>query len=271
MILAEQPLKISCLTVTACGRFETLKKSIDCYANQTYVNRELVVINEGTKQYQEEIRQYLAGRSDVKYVFLDGKYTLGGLRNIAIRMCAGEVFCQWDDDDFNSPDRLAIQYYYLSKHPTAKICYLSDQLHYYFNTQQLYWESWGNYHSGGILKYSLIPGTIMAYKKDFDYRYPSSGEHSRAGEDTVLAYKICENDNVVLASGLGHSMVYTYHGKNVWDLDHHLNLSSQRAMPISFMLQNKEKICRTIESVDLTTPIKVMGREGLAFIYEGNK
>jgi glycosyltransferase involved in cell wall biosynthesis len=104
-----KPPKISCLMVTANGRFETFIRAARCYADQTYPNRELVVVNEGTKEYQRQIAEHLAGRDDVRLIFLDGKYTLGGLRNIAIRLCQGPLFCQWDDDDFNSPERLALQ------------------------------------------------------------------------------------------------------------------------------------------------------------------
>lgn len=264
------PPKISCLMVTANGRFETFQRAARCYADQTYPNRELVVVNEGTKDYQRQIAEHLAGRDDVRLIFLDGKYTLGGLRNIAIRLCQGPLFCQWDDDDFNSPERLALQYRFLSKHPRARVCYLSDQLHFYFNTKLLFWESWGSYHSGGIKKYSLIPGTIMAYRKGFDGRYPSSGEHCRAGEDTVLAYELCESeDDVLLLPDVGYSMVYSYHGKNVWDEEHHLNLSRERGLPIAHMLLHRDRICRTIDYLKLDGPIKVMGREGLAFTHGG--
>lgn len=259
--------KISCLMVTANGRFETFRRSYASYLSQTYSNRELLIVNEGSAEYQDFIKRHTAGRPDVRHLFLKGKYTLGALRNIAIRMCEGELFVQWDDDDFNAPDRVAIQYAHLSRRP-ERVCYLSDQLHYYFNRKQMFWESWGQFHSGGYKKFSLIPGTIMAYKKGFDARYPSSGEHCRAGEDTVLAYGLSE-DNVTLLDGCGYSMVYSYHGKNVWDEEHHLNISKERAFPISQVLHQRERIAATIDSLDLEGPIQIMGREGLAFTHKG--
>lgn len=268
--LSEKLPLISCLMVTANGRFETFKRSCKCYADQTYPNRELVIVNEGSKTYQEQIRQHLADRNDVRYIFLDGKYTLASLRNISIALCRGEVFVQWDDDDFNAPQRLAVQYHFLARHPKARVCYLSDQLHYYFHTKYLFWENWAAFHSGGYKKYSLIPGTIMAWKEGFDFKYPSSGPWSCAGEDTVLAYNICRDDDdekVTLLSDCGHMMVYSYHGKNVWDVDHHLKLSRERAMQTNYILQNKHRICETIDYLRLDGPVKVMGREGLAFIY----
>ena len=109
MIHDATPLpKISCLLVTARDRFEYFERSVRCYDDQTYPNRELVVVNEGPKSYQEQIADHLKDRSDVKLVFLDGKYTLGALRNISISICNGDLFVQWDDDDFNTPERLFI-------------------------------------------------------------------------------------------------------------------------------------------------------------------
>lgn len=267
--IAGPPPKISCLLVTGNGRFEYLKKSVRCYDSQLYPNRELVIVNEGPKSYQDQIVEYIGDREDVRYVFLDGWYSLGALRNISIALCHGDLFVQWDDDDFNTPERLVVQYNHLSKHQTAKVCFLSDQLHYYFDTNYLFWENWAEFCSGGHAKFSLIPGTIMAWKESFHGRYPSAGPWCSAGEDSVLAYNLCEDESqVALLPDYGYMQVYSYHGKNVWDVNHHLNISRERAMNCTFMLRHRERICATIDFLKLEGTIKVMGREGLAFTHE---
>lgn len=267
---AKLPL-ISCLMVTANGRFETFRRACQCYFDQTYPNRELVVVNEGTLEYQQQMAAHLSDRNNVQFIFLNGSYTLGALRNIAVRLCRGDLFCQWDDDDFNAPERLTVQFRHLASNPKARVSYFSDQLHFYFPTRELYWESWAAFQNTGLKKYSLIPGTIMAYKEGFDYRYPSSGQHCRAGEDSVLAYDLInrKESSVVLFSDCGYLMVYSYHGKNVWDLHHHQLLSRDRSFAISRLLQQRERISETIEYLKLDGPIRVMGRDGLAFVYGG--
>ena len=261
---------ISCLLVTAGGRWDFFVQSYRCYLDQTYSNRELVIVNEGPTTYQDRIASHVAGRPDVKLVFLDGKYTLGGLRNISIALSNGDIFVQWDDDDFNTPERLAVQFSHLDRHPEAAACYLSDQLHYYFPTKELYWENWSVYHSGGHQKYSLIPGTLMARKDGFVARYPSGGQWAKAGEDSILAGWLCrEEKSVLLLSGKGHMQMYTYHGGNVWDIEHHAKISKERAMPVSHMLQHREQIDATIGYLGLDGPVRVMGREGLAYIHGG--
>lgn len=262
--------KISCLLVTAAGRFDYFCRSVKCYNDQTYPNRELVVVNEGPKEYQEQIKNHLKDRKDVRFVFLDGKYSLGSLRNISVGLCNGDVFVQWDDDDFNMPSRLSVQLSYLIKNKKAKSCFLTDQFHYYFDDNRLYWNDWSLFHSGGRKEYSLIPGTIMAWRKGFSARYPCAGWQCQSGEDSVLAYGLLEDeDSVLLLNGFGNLHVYSYHGKNVWDKEHHEKICRERSITISSIFENKDKIYETLDYLNLSNSIKVMGRDGFAFEYKG--
>ena len=256
--------------MTADGRYDVFCRSFDCYVSQTYPNTELVIVNEGSKEYQRKIADKAQGRTDVKLIFLDGEYTLGALRNISISLCEGDLFVQWDDDDFNMPERLSVQYAYLSKHKKARVCYLTDQLHYYFNLNQLYWENWQKFLSAQIKEFSLIPGTIMAYKEGFDFAYPSAGKFAAAGEDSILAHDLCkQDDRVVLLEGIGYLHVYSFHGNNVWGLDHHQNISTGRSESASHMRKHRDQISRTLNHLNFAPEIKVMGRDGLGFIHGG--
>lgn len=263
--------KISCLLVTAANRIDHFQRSFRCYCEQTYPNRELVIVNEGPSTYQTEITALVSGRPDVRLIFLDGRYTLGALRNISIALAHGDLFVQWDDDDFNTPERLSVQYNYLSKHPAKRVCYLSDQLHYYFPTKQLFWENWAKFHSGNRVCFSLIPGTLMAGLKDFSFRYPAAGQWASAGEDSSLAGQIIQQneDDILLLPDTGYMQVYSYHGKNVWDVEHHTKISHERAMPVDHMLRYRLRLCETLDYLRFDGPISVMGREGLAFVYRG--
>ena len=262
---------ISCLLVTAGGRFEYFKRSVACYKDQTYPNRELVIVNEGPKKYQDRIAEHVADMDDVKLIFLDGFYTLGALRNISMSACNGDIWVQWDDDDFNIPERISTQYSFLSRNSKTKVCYLADQLHYYWPTQELYWENWLEYASGGKKKWGLIPGTCMAYRGT-RARYPSAGDFASAGEDSIFSNWLVDKtyDEVQLLSGRGYMQVYSYHGKNVWDINHHSQISKHRSHSIGFMRQNQGKIWKTLDHLKFAEEIKVMGREGLAFVYRGD-
>lgn len=260
--------KITCMMVTDEDRLDTLTMSLKCFLNQTYPNRELLIVTDASASYKSDICDLVKDLPDVRLVFLDGKYTLGALRNIGVGLSHGDIFVQWDDDDFNSPDRLMVQCSYLLKHPEAKLCFLGDQLHYYFPTRQLFWNNW-EMHSGGWKKHGLIPGTIMAYTKDFIYRYPASGEHAAAGEDSVMTTQICNGNSkkVVILKGEGYHHVYSFHGKNVWDVEHHMEISRVRGATRDVLLSHRQRICRTLDCLQLDDIIDVVGVDGLAFTY----
>ena len=125
------------------------------------------------------------------------------------------------------------------------------------------------FQSANMKKYGLIPGTGLVYR-GVRIRYPSVGSIASAGEDSVFSSAmIDENDaNVELLDGMGYMHVYSYHGKNVWDIEHHMEISRQRSMNIKYMTFHRERICRTLRYHNFGE-VKVMGREGLAFIYNG--
>jgi glycosyltransferase involved in cell wall biosynthesis len=260
--------KISCLMVTATGRFDILKRSYQCYLDQIYANRELVIVTDGTDQYKNRIFGLVADRDDVRLVFLNGKYTLGALRNISVGLSHGDLFTQWDDDDFNAPERLAVQCAYLLKHPKARMCFLGDQLHYYFATHTLYWNNWEK-HSGGYKKFGLIPGTILARTHGFPYRYPSSGEHAAAGEDSMMTNQICEGhaEEVLILKSMGYLHVYSFHGQNVWDIEHHMEISKKRSVLRERLVRYRESISRSLDYFKFHDTVNVVGMDGLAFTW----
>lgn len=268
----QTPPLISCLLVTAKGRFHHLQRSVKCYLDQTYSNKELVVVNEGPKEYQQQLDTWFLGlnRPDIRTVWLDGYYTLGALRNISISMSLGEIYCQWDDDDFCMPQRLAVQYAHLQKHK-AKACYFGDQLHYYFPNRELYWDNWRRYHSGGYLIHSVVPGTAMI-SRELNIRYPALGSVASAGEDSVFLERLLTNysKEVAVIANQGYIHMYSYHGDNqVYPLEHHLAISQHRCQPLVDILQYKAQICDTLNYLDLPGDTRVMCREGLAFIHKG--
>jgi hypothetical protein len=111
----------------------------------------------------------------------------------------------------------------------------------------------------------------MARRRNFPYRYPSSGEYCGAGEDSVLAFQMLreDEDGVLLLNDLGYLNVYSYHGKNVWNIDHHLKISRERAMHCDYLLRYRSRICETMNRLGFLGPVNVMGREGLAFVHGG--
>src|SRR5947208_1986853 len=102
---------VSCLLPTT-NRLALCKRSIACYCRQTYPNKELIVVSNGTSEYRRQLATHVRRlrRKDVRCVFLDGgDWNLGRLRNQTLDHARGDILCQWDDDDMYHPLRLECQ------------------------------------------------------------------------------------------------------------------------------------------------------------------
>src|SRR5262249_10245046 len=132
--------KISCLTITL-NRLVFLKEAIACFYDQTYSNRELIIVTNGTERYKQAIRRYIDTLEDsnIRCIALpEDPYTLGRLRNISVAEADGEIICQWDDDDLYHPERLQIQYDYMLN-TRSQACFMTDYLQYFRAERELFW------------------------------------------------------------------------------------------------------------------------------------
>jgi glycosyltransferase involved in cell wall biosynthesis len=105
--------KVSCITVTR-DRVPLLKKCIKHFKEQTYQNKELIIVyyntDDETKQFLLDNQEDLNNHNVFFYMFVEdeGLY-LGAIRNIATSKATGEWLCIWDDDDWYANDRIESQ------------------------------------------------------------------------------------------------------------------------------------------------------------------
>ncbi len=102
-----QPL-VSCLMVTK-NRVDLAKRAMFCFTQQTYVNKELVIIDDGESTELAEYVQQLNHPHITHYHLRNRNLKLGDLRNISIDKATGSYLAQWDDDDLSDPLRLELQ------------------------------------------------------------------------------------------------------------------------------------------------------------------
>jgi glycosyltransferase involved in cell wall biosynthesis len=203
---SQQP-KVSCLTVTA-NRKHLMKRAVRCFQNQTYSNKELVIVDDGDQDLGEILAPLPSDQ--VNYVKLEKKpeNTLGKLRNRSLDEANGDFFVQWDDDDWYHPERIAIQARTLMDGYDA--CCLSGAL------MHLDEEPYMQYPYIGYLP-DGIPGSIM-HRADADIRYP----HKRRAEDTVYLNKWMGKRYLQLDDNYSHLFIRCYHGDNTWEKEHFL-------------------------------------------------
>lgn len=199
-----EPL-ISCLCVTR-SRVHLLKRTIRSFNDQTYPNRELVIVYESDDR---ETGEFLYGVTDNNIVVVEAQsspaLSLGELRNLSVRECKGEYFCQWDDDDFYHIERISFQMDVIrqSKMPA---CVMMSWLIFNAGSKQAYvscmrpWE-----------------GSLLCRKSIFgvELRYEDIG----TGEDTPIINKLFSR-SLAFPIIMPKLYIYVYHGSNVWEMEH---------------------------------------------------
>ena len=193
---------ISCLCITQ-NNFELLSRSIQCFKDQIYDNKELIIVYESNNNIIENIKLKY-NDSNIKFyeVNIEPKRTLGFLRNISILVSKGIYICQWDDDDWFSQLRLYDQYYNIIRNNSLGS--IMDK-----------WFIYDTYKNKLYLSYKRKwEGSIM-YKKD---RIPQRYKHLSKGEDKYFVESL-KNVSIVKNYNL---YVYNIHNNNTWDYDIHI-------------------------------------------------
>jgi glycosyltransferase involved in cell wall biosynthesis len=95
---------VSCVCITR-GFPEHVEFTIRCFEQQTYPDKELVVVHDGSASEEVVATFEKAGAR----VFGMPDVPLGMLRNKSVEESRGKYVAQWDDDDFSVPDRIEFQ------------------------------------------------------------------------------------------------------------------------------------------------------------------
>jgi hypothetical protein len=138
--------------------------AVNCFANQTYPNRELVIINNARTQFQasgldlvlpvDPTRQ----RPMAHVIDSEQEMTAGMCRNYAVSAAGSDVLVQWDAHCWHSPYRIEKQLEGLLKHQ-AHICMLTHALEYsYGNGLATYWST----------RKKIIPNSMMFLRSKSD-------------------------------------------------------------------------------------------------------
>lgn len=196
---------VSCLMVTG-NRKQLAKRAIECFRNQSYLNKELVIVDDGDEDLSDLFIDFPA--NEINYIKLEKKpeNVLGFLRNLSIDSAKGEFLVQWDDDDWYHQDRIKIQAECLLEGFDAcclhgTLMHLDDKV--YFNLP-----------FSGFLPHG-VPGSIM-HRVDKSIRYPEI----RKAEDTVYLDQWRKKRYKKLDKQYSHLFIRCFHGSNTWESNH---------------------------------------------------
>lgn len=199
--------KVSCLVVTA-DRRDFLRRSLTCFINQTYANKELIIVDNGLENVERLIDEFNIADANYIRVAPSSGQVLGDLRNISLQYATGDYITCWDDDDWYHPDRIQTQVKILQNGYDA--CCLSGSL------VHVNWNRFTNHPYRGTLK-TGVPSTIM-HKKNDQIRYPSW----RKKEDSQYLKKWQKQKYIKLPTSYSYLFIRCFHGDNTWGRNHFL-------------------------------------------------
>lgn len=129
-------MMISCVMPTYARR-AFIKAAIKCYQEQTYPDRELIILDDG----EDKVRDLIPADPTIRYYELPIKYNTGDKRNMVNSMAKGEIIAHFDDDDWSSPTRLEHQVslldqdHTLTGYKTTLFWDVIDKRAYYFKSR----------------------------------------------------------------------------------------------------------------------------------------
>jgi glycosyltransferase involved in cell wall biosynthesis len=262
---AKLPL-ISCL-MTTYDRLSLAKHAIRSFAAQTYPEKELIIVTDGAARFRRSLERYVAALGLERVRFVDAgpeRLTLGRLRNLSVEAAAGDIVCQWDDDDYSHPERLRLQAEELLR-KDAGACFLTDHLQFIEEQNTLCWVDW-TLGQSAVGAEQLAPGTMMM-RRDLRARYPEDGPNARQGEDSVLLDSLWRATTVAHLRGAGHLYLYRFHGRNTFPREHHYRLSYCRT-DVAHLRENAARIREAVAHYPIARPCFVVGRDGPAFAID---
>jgi glycosyltransferase involved in cell wall biosynthesis len=155
---------VSCIMPTK-NRRPWVVQSLKMFARQTYPNRELIIVDDG----DDNLEDVVLGIPGVSYVVL-GQHdpiNLGQHRNLACERARGEYILHWDDDDWQHPERIALQVEAMQANPDADICGTDQALYYQVESGQA---RRYRYPQDSPMKFVL--GNTFCYRRGFWLRKP---------------------------------------------------------------------------------------------------
>lgn len=182
------------IVITTFERTDRLKLAIESAINQTYINKEILVVddNPSNSYYRKEVEKVMSNYPDV--IYIKNSVNVGGAlaRNIGIDHSKGEFIAFLDDDDTFRKTKLELQYSYYKEKNNENIgliyCY-SSEIDDKGNEIGLFKE---NYENKPIYKQMLgcIAGTSLWFAPKKVLLDVGKFEDTPNKQDSILLLKI---------------------------------------------------------------------------------
>jgi hypothetical protein len=191
---------VSCVMVTK-DRRSFVKQSIECFMQQTYQSKELVVVDDGTDSVRDLIAALDPTWKELFQYYSVSSSTVGRKRNVGCAHALGSLIALWDDDEWQSPNRLAAQVNELL--PGKDVCGCSQPIFADLQTRKCY--TLGPPHVAP----GYCSGSMLLFRKSLWYRNRFPDQN--VGEDTVFLQNV-DPRRVQQMKGNGFNVSFIHSG-----------------------------------------------------------
>lgn len=166
---------ISCICVTF-NRYNNLRFTINAFTNQTYLYKELVIIDDSTNRIPKDIEELIKQNNNIKYTKLIKRESIGYKRNKAVCLSTGTYIAIWDDDDIHFENRLTRQMKHIQK-KKSDISVVSHNVLYYFPLEQKFKRIPRKDHDNWWYHGITCPSMMFKKKLWYTTKYPNINKH----------------------------------------------------------------------------------------------
>jgi glycosyltransferase involved in cell wall biosynthesis len=206
----EPPLPLVSCIMPTYNRRPFIPLSLSCFQAQTYPNRELIVVDDGT----DSVGDLLKSDPQVRHIRIVQRLSIGAKRNVACEQAHGTFIAHWDDDDWYAPQRLAAQLqplltdtHDLTGLVNSYVLQMPDG-RFWTTTEAIHRRMFVGDMHGGTLVYrrSLWLNGI---------RYPETS----LAEDAMFIRRAAETRKRLLRLSNPGLFIYLRHSQNTWKFD----------------------------------------------------
>jgi glycosyltransferase involved in cell wall biosynthesis len=197
---------VSCLMPTF-ERPQFVAQAARYFLRQTYPNRELVVVDDGS----EAVGEHLPNDPRIRYLRLTNRASTGAKRNLACEHARGEVLICWDDDDWYGPHRIESQVEPILQ-GAADVTGLGRSPLFCIPTSQ-FWRCSPQVHAR--MFYKQVVGGTMAFRR-CDWEAGARFPDTSLAEDAALLKELLCRGKRLMSVPNRDVFVYVRHDANSW-------------------------------------------------------
>ena len=197
---------VSCIMPTG-NRADYVLQAIHYLQRQDYPNWELIVVDDGN----DDLAGRLGGDGRIRYERVRSGLSIGAKRNRACELARGDIFAQWDDDDWYGPTRLSAQVEPILA-GAADITGLNDTIFFELDSWR-FWRCTAQLHRRLFVE-DVHGGTLVFQRRVWESlaRYP---DRSLAEDAFFLRQAVQRGARLARLPAAG-LFLYLRHGSNAW-------------------------------------------------------